>query len=181
MSSGTTGSWSRLRNNQTIRNWSLNFNLLPPPMTAGMITALVKSCHRFVGRTSLNLHEVSTVVAAFRAPLVGRIDVFPSSSAAQNIVYLLQLWVNPRRHLWTKFVNVWASGAVHVIAIFALVDRHDVCAVRTKQHHVLTVWPVATQFLETLSSTDSTWICSTDYSTWEEKRNQSTKPIQGFI
>jgi len=86
-------------------------NLLTPTMTTLVITTFIKSGHWFISWTCLNLHKVSSGMEAFGAPFFSWIDIIPSSRTSQNIIYFLQLWVNPSTHTLGNVVHIGAGTA----------------------------------------------------------------------
>lgn len=104
-------------------------------MAALQVAALVKRSHRFVGRTCLDLHEVSPRVAALGALLLSRVHVLPGRGASEHVVDVLEPWVFAARYLLLDVVHVGARVAGEAEAVQALLDQEDVGARGAEQEH----------------------------------------------
>lgn len=109
--------------------------LLPPLVATLQVAALVKRGHRFIGRTRLDLHEVSTGMAALGALFLRRVHILPGSGASEHVVDILEPWILPARYLLLDVVHVRARVAGKAEAVQALLDQEDVGARWAKQEH----------------------------------------------
>ena len=73
--------------------WYFFVDLFTPAKTTQRITTLVECGHRFVRRSRLHLHKISSLVAALFALNLSRIDVFPRGRTTHNIVNLFHFAV----------------------------------------------------------------------------------------
>ena len=97
-----------------------------------MVAAFEEIRHWLIGRTRLNLHEVSSTVAALRTGLLGGVHVLPGSGATEHVVNLLELAVFAAGHLAADVLNERTRVAGEAEAARALLDHQHVCAVWTK-------------------------------------------------
>lgn len=104
-------------------------------MATLQVAALVKRGHRFIGRTRLDLHEVSTGMAALGALFLRRVHVLPGRGSSEHVVDILEPRVLPARDLLLDIVHIRARIAGEAEAIQALFDEKDVGARWAKQEH----------------------------------------------
>jgi len=97
-----------------------------------MVAAFEEIRHWLIGRTRLNLHKVSSIVATLWTSLFGAVHVLPSSGATEHIVDLLKLAVFATGHLAADVLNERAGVAGETEAARTLLDYQHVCAIWTK-------------------------------------------------
>jgi hypothetical protein len=99
------------------------------------ITTLVKRGHRLVGRSCLNLHEICPIMTALIAWYLGRVNVFPRSRTAQDIVNLFKFTISSICHFVVYIIYEWTRVACESITIWALFDYQHITTIWTKVEH----------------------------------------------
>lgn len=106
--------------------------LISPVVLTLRITALVEVSHRFVSRSGLYLHEVSTHVITLGAAFLGGVDVFPGGRTTKYIVNLFQLWINTIAYPASYIADVRTSITGETQRLWAFLHVKEVAAVRAK-------------------------------------------------
>jgi len=85
-------------------------------MSTVSASTLVKCGHRLICRSSLDLHEIGSLVVTLRARLVDTIHVLPGSCSSKHVVNLLELGVSSAGDALGDVVDVRAGGATEPVA-----------------------------------------------------------------